>query len=145
MCLCVCLSLSLSLSRPLSLSTSLSLSLSLSVRAFQASCAGLLHSGLGADNLPHVIQLPALPLACTQNNRYRKQMIEWGEAKRNADPGFFCRLATKDATAPIWIVTDARRPSDVAYFKVRGAFFGCVGCQTNKWPWVNGERKNQNG
>ncbi|EGD78513.1 phosphomevalonate kinase [Salpingoeca rosetta] len=51
--------------------------------------------------------------------KYRKDMIAWGEKMRNADPGFFCRLATATATAPIWIVTDARRPSDIEYFKAR--------------------------
>ena len=51
---------------------------------------------------------------------YRKAMIEWGEAKRAADPGFFCRLATDSACKPVWIVSDARRRTDLEYF--RGKF-----------------------
>ena len=55
---------------------------------------------------------------------YRSQMIVWGEEKRNQDPGYFCRLAAATAvgeggrTWPVWIVADARRPSDVEYFQV---------------------------
>ena len=31
-----------------------------------------------------------------------------GESKRNADPGYFARLTTAEATRPIWIISDAR-------------------------------------
>lgn len=46
-------------------------------------------------------------------------MIQWGEEKRNKDPGFFCRLATADhgSEKDIWIISDARRKSDISYFK----------------------------
>ena len=50
--------------------------------------------------------------------QYRENMIHWGEKLRNTDPDYFCRLAcSAAATLPIWIVVDARRPSDVFYFK----------------------------
>ncbi|XP_075048498.1 phosphomevalonate kinase [Mixophyes fleayi] len=47
---------------------------------------------------------------------YRADMIRWGEEKRNADPGFFCRLIVEDLTQPLWIVSDTRRKSDVDWF-----------------------------
>ncbi|XP_028984370.1 phosphomevalonate kinase [Betta splendens] len=48
--------------------------------------------------------------------RYRTDMIRWGEVRRRQDPGFFCRLATKDARQPVWVVSDARRLSDLQWF-----------------------------
>lgn len=35
--------------------------------------------------------------------RYRADMIHWGEARRCQDPGFFCRLATAGAQQPVWV------------------------------------------
>ncbi|GAB6019415.1 hypothetical protein CHUAL_000996 [Chamberlinius hualienensis] len=58
--------------------------------------------------------------ASEYKEQYREDMIAWGEAKRNAVPGYFCELAVKEAmTKSIWIVSDARRPSDIQYFKDR--------------------------
>ncbi|XP_054638322.1 phosphomevalonate kinase isoform X2 [Dunckerocampus dactyliophorus] len=48
--------------------------------------------------------------------RYRADMIRWGEARRLQDPGFFCRLATRGAWQPVWVVSDARRLSDLQWF-----------------------------
>ncbi|KAJ8398511.1 hypothetical protein AAFF_G00427660 [Aldrovandia affinis] len=48
--------------------------------------------------------------------QYRADMIAWGERRREQDPGFFCRLAQRGATQPIWIVSDARRLSDLQWF-----------------------------
>lgn len=47
-------------------------------------------------------------------------MIRWGEEKRNADPGYFCRLTTLNSPGvnkPVWIISDARRKTDIIYFK----------------------------
>ncbi|KAG7276548.1 hypothetical protein CRUP_019598 [Coryphaenoides rupestris] len=44
-------------------------------------------------------------------------MIDWGEQRRRQDPGFFCRLATQGAQQPVWIVSDARRCSDLLWFQ----------------------------
>ena len=46
-------------------------------------------------------------------------MIRWGEEKRQKDPGFFCRLATSGSgcSKPVWIVSDARRETDLQYFR----------------------------
>ncbi|MGH0189576.1 UNVERIFIED_CONTAM: hypothetical protein FKN15_036568 [Acipenser sinensis] len=30
-------------------------------------------------------------------------MIRWGEEKRNADPGYFCRLIVRDVPQPVWV------------------------------------------
>lgn len=49
--------------------------------------------------------------------QYRADMIRWGESRRNQDPGFFCRLATREARQPVWMVSDARRPSDLQWFR----------------------------
>ncbi|KAM7382791.1 hypothetical protein PAMP_002501 [Pampus punctatissimus] len=48
--------------------------------------------------------------------QYRADMIRWGEARRSQDPGFFCRLATRGAQQPVWVVSDARRLSDLQWF-----------------------------
>jgi len=48
--------------------------------------------------------------------QYRVEMIKWGEEVRIRDPGYFCRLATQTANKPVWIICDARRPSDMNYF-----------------------------
>ncbi|XP_033750719.1 phosphomevalonate kinase-like [Pecten maximus] len=51
--------------------------------------------------------------------QFRSDMIRWGEEKRNQDPGFFCRVATSgdEAKKSVWIISDARRKTDVEYFK----------------------------
>ena len=64
----------------------------------------------------------------TYKEFYRQDMIRWGEEKRNADPSYFCRLAINMAFSatsegresiqkPVWVISDARRKSDVHYFK----------------------------
>ncbi|KAM4665067.1 phosphomevalonate kinase [Discoglossus pictus] len=47
---------------------------------------------------------------------YRAAMIRWGEEKRCADPGFFCRIVVDGVIHPVWIVSDTRRRSDVDWF-----------------------------
>lgn len=51
--------------------------------------------------------------------QFRSEMIQWGEDQRKADPGFFCRLATTAATQPVWLVSDARRISDLIWFRTQ--------------------------
>ena len=65
----------------------------------------------------------------TYKEEHRKEMIIWGEQKRSQDPKIFCELAVQDAmirsqfletgTKSVWVVSDARRPSDVEYFVER--------------------------
>ena len=46
-------------------------------------------------------------------------MIKWGEEKRNQDSGYFARLICSGpgSEKPVWIISDARRKTDVEYFK----------------------------
>ncbi|XP_054567976.1 phosphomevalonate kinase isoform X2 [Eptesicus fuscus] len=44
-------------------------------------------------------------------------MILWGEARRQADPGFFCRKVVEGVSQPVWLVSDTRRVSDIQWFR----------------------------
>ncbi|KAH9503235.1 hypothetical protein Btru_068517 [Bulinus truncatus] len=67
----------------------------------------------------HNLNFERLLDASEYKEHYRQDMIRWGEEKRNQDPGYFCRLATSEegCEKDIWIISDARRLSDVTYFK----------------------------
>ncbi|CAF2402520.1 unnamed protein product [Rotaria sp. Silwood2] len=59
--------------------------------------------------------------SCYKEN-YRKDMIKWGEDKRNEDPSIFCRMAIEQKhelclTNPIWIICDIRRYTDIDFFQ----------------------------
>ena len=43
-------------------------------------------------------------------------MIKWGKDCRKQDAGYFCRRATKGASKPVWVISDARCPSGMEYF-----------------------------
>ncbi|CAI9608972.1 unnamed protein product [Staurois parvus] len=47
---------------------------------------------------------------------FRAAMIRWGEEQRTADPAYFCRLIVEGVSQPVWIISDARRRSDVDWF-----------------------------
>ncbi|VDI71405.1 phosphomevalonate kinase-like isoform X1 [Mytilus galloprovincialis] len=66
----------------------------------------------------HNLNFEKLMDSSEYKEKFRIDMIKWGEDKRTEDPGFFCRLATSKADLKkIWIITDARRKTDVDYFK----------------------------
>ena len=66
----------------------------------------------------HALDLQRLLDASEYKEAYRKDMISWGEEVRQRDPAYFCRLASQDGGGkPVWLVTDARRPTDMEYFK----------------------------
>ncbi|XP_053906904.1 phosphomevalonate kinase [Cuculus canorus] len=65
----------------------------------------------------HGLDFERLLDATEYKERYRHDMIRWGEEKRRADPGCFCRSAVKGAAQPVWVVSDARRLSDVEWFR----------------------------
>jgi len=96
--------------------------------------------------LEHQLDFDQLLDSSEYKERYRKDMIVWGEERRRFDPGFFCRAAIDDALAEcastssslskhssrasqddgeglsgirpsIWIVSDARRVSDLQFFR----------------------------
>ncbi|XP_063432200.1 phosphomevalonate kinase-like [Mytilus trossulus] len=66
----------------------------------------------------HNLNFEKLMDSSEYKEKFRIDMIKWGEDKRTEDPGFFCRLAiSKEDLKTIWIITDARRKTDVEYFK----------------------------
>ncbi|XP_063213251.1 phosphomevalonate kinase [Chroicocephalus ridibundus] len=65
----------------------------------------------------HGLDFQRLLDASAYKETYRQDMIRWGEEKRRADPGFFCRTAVEGAAQPVWVVSDARRLSDVEWFR----------------------------
>ncbi|XP_031462285.1 phosphomevalonate kinase [Phasianus colchicus] len=65
----------------------------------------------------HGLDFQRLLDASAYKEQYRQDMIRWGEEKRRADPGFFCRTAVQGAAQPVWVVSDTRRLSDVEWFR----------------------------
>ncbi|BET00915.1 Phosphomevalonate kinase [Nesidiocoris tenuis] len=50
--------------------------------------------------------------------RYRAEMVIWGEEMRKSDPGYFARAAIdmfQASDKPFWIIGDARRKTDVKW------------------------------
>lgn len=80
----------------------------------------------------HGLDFNKLLDSSSYKEKFRKDMIQWGEEKRNQDPSYFCSLAARMTyhepdvstgnsqqliTKPVWLVSDARRVSDVQYFR----------------------------
>ncbi|ELT87821.1 hypothetical protein CAPTEDRAFT_105072 [Capitella teleta] len=67
----------------------------------------------------HNLDLSRLLDATEYKEKYRADMIAWGESKRSADPGYFCRIICTGpgSEKPIWIISDARRRTDVEYYQ----------------------------
>ncbi|KAM5256458.1 phosphomevalonate kinase [Ctenodactylus gundi] len=65
----------------------------------------------------HGLSFERLLDASTYKETYRKDMIRWGEEKRQADPGFFCRKVVDGVSQPVWLVSDTRRVSDIWWFQ----------------------------
>lgn len=65
----------------------------------------------------HGLDFHRLLDASTYKETYRRDMISWGEEKRQADPGFFCRQIVEGVSQPIWLVSDTRRVSDIQWFQ----------------------------
>ena len=63
--------------------------------------------------------------ASDYKEKFRADMIRWGEEKRNADPGYFCRIVCdgEGSELPLWIISDARRKTDVDFFEVRVDYY----------------------
>ncbi|XP_027946157.1 phosphomevalonate kinase isoform X1 [Eumetopias jubatus] len=55
--------------------------------------------------------------ASVYKETYRRDMIRWGEEKRQADPGCFCRKVVEGVSQPVWLVSDTRRASDIQWFR----------------------------
>ncbi|NXK14672.1 PMVK kinase, partial [Herpetotheres cachinnans] len=87
----------------------------------------------------HGLDFQRLLDASAYKEMYRQDMIRWGEERRRANPGFFCRMAVEGAAQPVWVssgglrgsaghgagadrtpaqvVSDTRRLSDVEWFR----------------------------
>ena len=57
--------------------------------------------------------------ATEYKEKYRSDMIRWGEERRSSDPGYFASLVLGAARAPVLVISDARRLTDVQFFKDR--------------------------
>ncbi|GFO42032.1 phosphomevalonate kinase-like [Plakobranchus ocellatus] len=67
----------------------------------------------------HNLDFEKLLDATEYKEKYRADMILWGEERRRKDPGFFCQLATSEGLdKEVWIISDARRLTDVDFFKL---------------------------
>ncbi|XP_071525936.1 phosphomevalonate kinase [Panulirus ornatus] len=58
--------------------------------------------------------------ASDYKEKFRFKMIAWSEAKRAQDKGYFIRAAIdmyEGDKYPVWIISDMRRQSDLAWFK----------------------------
>ncbi|XP_014670188.1 PREDICTED: phosphomevalonate kinase-like [Priapulus caudatus] len=97
----------------------------------------------------HDLDFARLLDASAYKERYRGDMIRWGEEQRERDPDFFCELTAagaRDAGAPVWIVSDARRRTDVAFFRRRFArqtvLVRVVACEATRrargWTFTEG-------
>uniref|UniRef100_A0A7S3K354 Phosphomevalonate kinase n=1 Tax=Aureoumbra lagunensis TaxID=44058 RepID=A0A7S3K354_9STRA len=65
----------------------------------------------------HGLDYNQLLEATDYKEKYRADMIKWGEERRRKDSGFFASLVLDQARAPILIISDARRHTDVSFFK----------------------------
>ena len=67
----------------------------------------------------HNLDFDRLLDASDYKERYRADMIRWGEERRQQDSSFFCRLATQvpGADNPVWVISDSRRLTDLHYFR----------------------------
>ncbi len=74
----------------------------------------LLSVALSSIDVPSLVVL----LGFMRYVPFRQDMIAWGEEKRDRDPHFFCNIVAQSASRPVWIVSDARRPTDIDFFAV---------------------------
>ncbi|XP_025852960.1 phosphomevalonate kinase isoform X4 [Vulpes vulpes] len=65
----------------------------------------------------HDLDFQRLLDASAYKEAFRRDMIRWGEEKRQADPGFFCRKVVEGIFHPVWLVSDTRRVSDIQWFR----------------------------
>jgi phosphomevalonate kinase len=65
----------------------------------------------------HGLDYEKLLTAGPFKEEHRLAMIAWGEDRRREDPAVFARQIVQDASRPLLVVTDARRTSDLAFFR----------------------------
>lgn len=52
--------------------------------------------------------------------QYREQLVIWSESVREKDPDIFLRISIQESKAhtfPVWVLSDARRPTDLKFFQ----------------------------
>ncbi|XP_038017985.1 phosphomevalonate kinase [Motacilla alba alba] len=54
----------------------------------------------------HGLDFERLLDASAYKESFRQDMIRWGEEKRRADPGFFCRAAVEGAGCRVWVSSE---------------------------------------
>uniref|UniRef100_A0A2P2ICV3 Phosphomevalonate kinase n=1 Tax=Hirondellea gigas TaxID=1518452 RepID=A0A2P2ICV3_9CRUS len=72
--------------------------------------------------IDHGLDYTKLLSTSSYKEKYRYDMIAWGEKVRNQTPTFFIdkEIETKNAGAfPVWVVSDVRRRSDLQVFRKR--------------------------
>lgn len=67
----------------------------------------------------HQLNYSQLLDSSSYKEKYRCDMIKWGEKKRQNNPSYFCELVCSGPgkECAIWIISDARRKTDISYFK----------------------------
>ena len=66
----------------------------------------------------HGLDLVQLMSSSPYKDIHREAMITWSEAIREKDSTHFCRLAIEEADPQkVWLVVDARRETDMDFFK----------------------------
>nr|XP_006061006.1 phosphomevalonate kinase isoform X5 [Bubalus bubalis] len=70
----------------------------------------------------HGLDFQRLLDASTYKEAYRSDMIRWGEEKRQADPGFFCRKIVEGVCQPVWMTAQLA--------------WGSVVSRLTWWLWV---------
>lgn len=66
-------------------------------------CENFTRNGCTSEYQDHNLDYEELLGSGQYKESYRADMIRWGEMKRQQDSGFFCRLAIKHATQPVWV------------------------------------------
>ncbi|KAI0988437.1 hypothetical protein GJ496_002831 [Pomphorhynchus laevis] len=69
--------------------------------------------------IAHKLNISDLLDSTEYKERYRADMVAYGENIRNKDSEYFCRKVVEEAETkshPIWLLTDARRKSDLKFF-----------------------------
>lgn len=73
----------------------------------------------GAYAAEHGLDFAQLLSDGPYKERYRADMIAWGERRRRDDPGYFARLVLAESTRPVLVISDGRRLTDMAFFTAR--------------------------
>ncbi|KAF1750024.1 hypothetical protein GCK72_016569 [Caenorhabditis remanei] len=90
---------------------------SLASKGVSVSAVGISHSLKEEYAKIHDLNFAELLTDGPYKEKYRKDMILWGEEARNKDFGVFCRAAIKSVIdSDVVIVSDCRRLTDYAYF-----------------------------